>query len=114
MSANIFPKYVRLACDKCGASETFDTPLVNALHAAFNAGWRAAGTEPDDKTRHYCAGCYTPTLYDELEGRIAGLDCDADDRNTLIDSLRGRINTRDKKIAELERRTDEAQDDKHS
>lgn len=114
MSANIFPSYVRFECDKCGASETFDAPLVTALALAFKAGWRAAGTEPDDKTRHYCAGCYTPMLYDELEGRATLAEDEGEYLNERIDRLTESVRIRDEKIIELERERDEAQDHKRS
>lgn len=107
MSANVFSKYVRFICDNCGASETFDTPLVDALASAFKTGWRAAGTTPGDKTRHYCAGCYAPTLYDELVGRTEALDERLDERDEALREAEEMILTRDAKIVELERERDE-------
>lgn len=102
MSATVFPSYVRFECDKCGESETFDTPLVKALAVAFNSGWRAAGADFEDGSRHYCAGCYTPKLYDDLESELDGAEDAASESRERIDELEGMDQVRDEKIIELE------------
>ena len=102
MSAIVMQSYIRFECDNCDAVSVYGFGrLSEAFAEAFKDGWRAAWTDKDDKGLHYCRKCYSPTLYDELEGRVDTLDMDALDRDAEIERLEVKVHERDRLVTEL-------------